>query len=295
MPNSLEGQVALITGGSRGIGQAVARALAAQGMNLVLAARTVSTLEATAEELRKSGVRVITVPTDISKLADLERLVATCIAEFGGIDVLINNAGIEAFHAFHLLTIAEIEATITTNTIGTILLTRLVIPEMLKKGHGRIINMTSTAAYQAPPFGAVYAATKASLYQFSMALRLEYKGTGISISAICPGFTKDGGIYEFITQTMGRSVPFLLRGTTAEKVARKVVQALRTEPPVVVVEWLGVRITAVLAFIFPRFGEWVSHKVAYRFFRRLAYKRFEEATQTQSSTDPTPPDQSPTG
>jgi short-subunit dehydrogenase len=276
MPNSFEGQVALITGGSQGIGRAVAQALAAQGMNLVLAARTASKLESTAEELRKSGVRVVTVPTDVSKLADLERLVATCVSEFGGIDVLVNNAGIEAFQAFHNLSIEEIQATIATNTTGSLLLTRLVIPVMLKKGRGRIINMASTASLQAPPFGATYAATKASLYQFSMALRLEYKGTGISISAICPGFTDDGGIYEEIKEIMGRRMPFLMRGTTAEKVARKVVQALRTDPPVLVVDTLGVRLTTVLSFIFPRYGEWLTHKVAYRFFRRLANKRSED-------------------
>lgn len=289
MPNSLEGQVALITGGSQGIGRAVALALAAQGMNLVLAARTASKLETTAEELRKSGVRVVTVPTDVSKLEDLERLVATCVSEFGGIDVLVNNAGIEAFQSFHKLPIEEIEATIATNTTGTILLTRLVIPEMLKKGRGRIINMSSTAALMAPPFGATYAATKASLYQFSMALRLEYRGTGISISAICPGFTADGGIYEFIKKTMGRGMPFLLRGTTADKVAKKVVKALRTDPPVLVVDTFGVRLSAVLANIFPRYGEWLTNKIAYRYFRRLAAKRDEEEAAAESTSSTPPP------
>lgn len=288
MPNSLEGQVALITGGSQGIGRAVALALAAQGMNLVLAARTASKLEATAEELRKSGVRVVTVPTDVSKLSDLKHLVATCVSEFGGIDVLVNNAGIEAFQSFHKLPIEKIQATITTNTLGTILLTRLVIPEMLKKGRGRIINMSSTAALMAPPFGATYAATKASIHQFSMALRLEYRGTGISISSICPGFAQDGGIYEVIKETMGRGMPFLLRGTTADKVAKKVIKALRSDPPVLVIDTPGVRLSIVLASIFPRFGEWLTHKVAYRYFRRLAVKREEESTPGASGAAPVP-------
>ena len=288
MPNSLEGQVALITGGSQGIGRAVALALAAQGMNLVLAARTASKLEATAEELRKSGVRVVTVPTDVSKLDDLQRLVATCISEFGGIDVLINNAGVEAFQTYHKIPIEKIQATIATNTTGSLLLTRLVIPEMLKKGRGRIINMSSTAALLAPPYGATYAATKASLYQFSMALRLEYKGTGISISAICPGFTQDGGIYEFIKKTMGRGMPFLLRGTTADTVAKKVLKALRTDPPVLVVDTIGIRIAIVWASIFPRFGEWLTHKLAFRYFRRFATNREEESTLTMPSATSSP-------
>jgi len=273
MSDSLEGKVALITGGSQGIGRVVATALASQGMNLVLAARSVGKLEEAAAELRQSGVRVLTVPTDVTKRADLERLVAAAVAEFGGIDVLVNNAGIEAFRAFHDLSVEEIEATIATNTTGSIILTRLVIPVMLKQGRGRIIMMSSSAAFQAPPFAATYAATKASLFQFSQALRLEYKGSGISISAICPGFTDDGGIYEYIKTTMGRRVPFLLRGTTAQKVAKKVIKALRTDPPVIVVDQIGVRIGSVISFIFPRFGEWLTMKVALRFFRKLANKR----------------------
>ncbi len=276
MSVSLEGKVALITGGSQGIGRAVANALAQKGMNLVLAARSADKLELAAEELRKSGVRVLTVPTDVSKRADLERLVEAAVAEFGGIDVLVNNAGIEAFRAFHEIPVEQIEATILTNTLGAIVLTRLVIPVMLKQGWGRVINMASTAAIQAPPYGATYAATKASLLQFSMALRLEYAGSGISATAICPGFTEDGGIYEVIKTEMGRPVPWLMGGTTAQTVAKKVIKALRTDPPRIVVEHPAIRVFFAVSHIFPRLGEWFTHKIATRFFRNLATKREAE-------------------
>lgn len=274
--SALEGKVALITGASQGIGKVVAGALAREGMHLILAARSVDKLDAVATELRKSGVRVLTVPTDVSKREDLERLVATSVAEFGAIDVLVNNAGIEAFQAFHDIPVDRIEATIQTNTIGSIVLTRLVIPVMQKQGGGRIINMASTAAIQAPPYGATYAATKASLLQFTMALRLEYAGSGISATAICPGFTDDGGIYEVIKQEMGRRVPWMIGGTTAEKVAKKVIKALRTDPPRIIVDRPALRVFFAIAFVFPRFGEWLTHKVATRFFRKLATKRNEE-------------------
>jgi short-subunit dehydrogenase len=277
MSVSLEGKVALITGGSQGIGRAVATALAQKGMNLVLAARSADKLELAAQELRQSGVRVLTVPTDVSKRADLERLVEAAVAEFGGIDVLVNNAGIEAFRAFHDIPVEQIEATILTNTVGSIVLTRLVIPVMQKQGWGRIINMASTAAIQAPPYGATYAATKASLLQFSMSLRLEYAGSGISATAICPGFTEEGGIYEVIKTEMGRPVPWLMGGTTAQAVAKKVIKALRTDPPRIVVEHPGVRAFFAIAHIFPRLGEWFTHKVATRFFRNLATKREEDS------------------
>ena len=274
--SALEGKVALITGASQGIGKVVAGALAREGMHLILAARSVDKLDAVATELRKSGVRVLTVPTDVSKREDLERLVATSVAEFGALDVLVNNAGIEAFQAFHDIPVDRIEATIQTNTIGSIVLTRLVIPVMQKQGGGRIINMASTAAIQAPPYGATYAATKASLLQFTMALRLEYAGSGISATAICPGFTDDGGIYEVIKQEMGRRVPWMIGGTTAEKVAKKVIKALRTDPPRIIVDRPALRVFFAIAFVFPRFGEWLTHKVATRFFRKLATKRNEE-------------------
>lgn len=273
---ALEGKVALITGASQGIGKVVAAALAREGMDLILAARSVDKLDAVATDLRKSGVRVLTVPTDVSKLADLQKLVEASVAEFGAIDVLVNNAGIEAFQQFHEIPIEKIEATIQTNTMGSILLTRLVIPVMVKQGSGRIINMASTAAIQAPPYGATYAATKASLLQFSMALRLEYVGSGISATAICPGFTDEGGIYEVIKQEMGRRVPWLVGGTTADKVAKKVIQALRSDPPRIIVERPGPRLFFALAFVFPRLGEWLTHKVATRFFRKLATKRNED-------------------
>ncbi len=280
MSDSLEGKVALITGGSQGIGRAVATALAQKGMNLVLAARSKDKLEVAAEELRQIGVRVLTVPTDVSKRADLEHLVAAAVAEFGGIDVLVNNAGIEAFRAFHDIPIQQIEATIQTNTIGTLVLTRLVIPIMQKKSWGRIINMASTAAIQAPPYGATYAATKASILQFTMALRLEYIGSGISATAICPGFTEDGGIYETIKQEMGKGVPWLLRGTNAETVAKKVIKALRTDPPIIIVDRPGARAFFIVANIFPRLGEWVIRKIALRYFRRLATQRNEGDSAT---------------
>lgn len=272
---ALEGKVALITGASQGIGKVVAAALAREGMHLILAARSADKLETVATELRKSGVRVLTVPTDVSKLADLQKLVEASVAEFGTIDVLVNNAGIEAFQQFHEIPIDKIEATIQTNTMGSILLTRLVIPVMAKQGSGRIINMASTAAIQAPPYGATYAATKASLLQFSMALRLEYAGSGISATAICPGFTDEGGIYEVIKQEMGRRVPWLVGGTTADKVAKKVIKALRSDPPRIIVDRPGVRMFFAVAFVFPRLGEWLTHKVATRFFRKLATKRNE--------------------
>lgn len=289
MPTSLEDKVAVITGGSAGIGREVALNLAKAGMNIVLAARSLDKLQAVAEELRVSGVRVLIVPTDISRQEDRERLIATTVSEFGGIDVLVNNAGIEAFQAFHEIPPEQILATLETNMVGTVMLTRLAIPHMLTRPWARIINMSSTSALQAPPFGATYCATKAGMYQFSLALRLEYVGTSLSATAICPGFTQDGGIYETIKQEMGRGVPWLLRGVTTQDVARAVIKALRHDPPRIIVDRLGLKIFFALSFVFPRLGEWFTHKVATRFFRKLASKRSATATLAQPSSPSPPP------
>src|SRR5687767_12236694 len=150
----LRGSTALITGASAGIGMHVARALAAQGMNLALAARSVDKLEDLAAELTKTGVKAIAVETDVTVHESLRSVVAQTIDEFGKIDVLVNNAGIETYREFHELEIDEILRTIDTNLTATLVLTRFVIPHMLRAKRGHIVNMSSTAGKFGPAYGA---------------------------------------------------------------------------------------------------------------------------------------------
>jgi len=157
----------LVTGASAGLGLAICRQLAPQKPRLILAARSPQRLQAAAAELQATGCSVLAVPTDVAVPAELQRLVAAALAQFGRIDVLINNAGIECFSEFDALTEAEIEQTIATNLTGAILLTRLVVPGMKSQRFGRIINMASTAGKHGPAYGAVYGATKAGLIAFT--------------------------------------------------------------------------------------------------------------------------------
>lgn len=265
---NLNGKCAVVTGASAGLGVRVARALAREGMNLVLAARSVDALEAVALELRGMGVKAIAVATDVSNDYQLQSLVDRAVAEFGGIDVLVNNAGIEAFRAYHEIDPLDIHRTIDVNLTGTLILTRFVLPHMLKAGRGHIVNMASIAGKQGPAYGAAYGATKAGMIAFTQSLRSEYHGTGISASAICPGFASDGGIYEVIRQRVGRGTPWYVGSTTSAAVARAVVKAIKYDRPDLIVNVPALRPVFTLCQMFPRIGEWIVRMTTLRFLKR---------------------------
>ena len=270
----LEQKVAIVTGASTGIGRAVAQSLANAGVNVVLAARREGPLARARDEIIEStGVKALAVPTDVAWLTDLEQLVAAAVAEFGQIDILVNNAGVEAFAHLHELPPDEIAATVQTNLTGAIQLTQLVIPHMLPRRWGHVINMSSTAGHYGPPYGAVYAATKAGLIAFTQSLRVEYRASGVRATAICPGFTRSGGIYDEIEAGLGRETPRVIGETTAEAVARATVRAIRKNQPEVIVNTPPQRPFFVAAKAFPRLGEYLLRKFSLRYFRRIGQLR----------------------
>ena len=264
----LKGRLAIITGASAGLGVRVARALAAEGVNLVLAARSAGALEAVAAEVRALGVKSIAVPTDVSDESQLQRLVERSVAEFGAVDILVNNAGIEAFRSFHELDPADIRRTIDVNLTASLLLTRYVLPHMVLARRGHIVNMASTAGKYGPAYGAAYGASKAGMIAFTQALRGEYYGTGISASAVCPGFASDGGIYEVIRQRVGKGTPWYVGATNAEAVARAVVKAIKSDRPDLIVNFPALRPVFTLCQAFPRIGEWIVRKTTLKFLKR---------------------------
>jgi short-subunit dehydrogenase len=266
----LRGRTALITGASRGIGLSVARSLAQQGMNIALAARSIEPLEEFAAELRKSGVRAVAFPTDVADETQLVKLVEAVLAEFGSIDVLVNNAGIEAFRPFQLIEPSDITRTIQVNLTATLLLTRYALPHMLKAGRGHIVNMASTAGKYGPAYGAAYGATKSGMIAFTQSLRGELYKTGVSASAICPGFATEGGIYEVIRQRTGRGTPWYLGSTSADAVARAVVKAIRNDHPELILNFPALRPVFVLCQAFPRIGEWIVRVTTRRFLKQAA-------------------------
>jgi short-subunit dehydrogenase len=273
----LNQKVAVVTGASSGIGARVARALADTGVNLVLAARSADRLEQVRRELvEQTRVKAIAIPTDVSVPGTLQGLVDGAVAEFGGIDILVNNAGVDAFRNFHELEIDEIRSTVDVNLTGAMLLARLALPHMLQRGWGHIVNMASTAGKYGPPYGAAYGATKAGLIAFTQSLRIEYRNRGIGASAICPGFTDDGGIYEAIKADIGRGTPRVIGSTTVDAVARATIRAIRRDQPEVIVNHPPVRPFLVLTAMYPKLGEWLLRRFAGGFFRRIARARHAE-------------------
>jgi short-subunit dehydrogenase len=190
---STQKKTALITGASSGIGLDFARLFAEGGYDVVLVARTESKLKALADELgSKHGVRAVAVAADLADPAAPGRLMERLKAEGMQVDVLVNNAGYAGYGAF-AETDARMELDMIQVNIGALTaLTKAVLPGMLARKSGRILNVASTAAFQPGPLMAVYYATKAYVLSFSEALANETQGTGVSITCLCPGPTKTG-------------------------------------------------------------------------------------------------------
>ncbi|MGE5280529.1 MAG: SDR family oxidoreductase [Deltaproteobacteria bacterium] len=190
--SDLKGKNAVITGASRGIGKAVAETLAAQGMNLVLAARGKEALEATAREIaKKHGVRVLGVAADVSKFDDLKNLADTAIKELKRVDALINNAGVSSQHPFHEQPLEDIEKLMYTNFFGYVMLTRLLINHFVENKGGSIINMVSGSTMVDPPPRnfIVYTSLKWALRKWGKGLFWEMRDFGIKVTSLLPGVT----------------------------------------------------------------------------------------------------------
>src|SRR5436190_2074268 len=202
-----EYRTAIVTGASRDVGVYIAKALAKEGMNVVLAARNAAELDSVANEIRTSGTQVITVPTDLLDLHAMENLIATAETELGAIDVLVNNAAVDSPISFHKESHEVIEQLISTNLTAPILLSRLVLPGMLERRRGHIVNIASLVAKIPFPYDVVYATSKAGLAHFTASLRAEYRGSGVSASVIMAGAFTDTGLSAQALKDTGVTQP----------------------------------------------------------------------------------------
>jgi short-subunit dehydrogenase len=185
-----KGTRALVTGASSGIGEVFARELAARGANLVLAARSQDKLEALALELRdRYGVSVEVVAIDLSEPGRGASLAADLEHAGLEVDVLVNNAGFGLFAALHEADPKRIAQAVQLNVGALTELTCALLPQMRARDRGTIVNVASTAAFQPVPYMAVYGATKAYVLSFTEALWAETRGTGVRVTALCPGAT----------------------------------------------------------------------------------------------------------
>src|ERR1700726_2477875 len=181
----------LITGASSGIGEAFARVLAARGDDLVLVARSAGKLEALAAELTaRHNVRVDVVPADLSHSDASDGIVAELTARGIAIGTLVNNAGFGTYGEFAVLDAAHERDEVFVNVVAPVVLTRALLPAMIERGRGAIVNVGSTASFQPVPYMATYGATKAFVLSFSEAVAEEVRPHGIRVVALCPGQTE---------------------------------------------------------------------------------------------------------
>lgn len=220
-------KTALITGASSGIGAAFAAALAAEGCDLVLVARSVDKLQALAEQLhRETGRRVEVVAADLTRPQSGATVKAAVDALGLGVDLLVNNAGFGTVGAFHQQNADREADEIALNCGAVVDLSHAFLPAMVAAGHGAIINIASSAAFQPMPTMAVYAATKAFVWSFSDALREEYRSRGVQVMSVCPG-PVDTPFFEATGHSQMRDLIPKGSMTTADAVVAATLAGLR--------------------------------------------------------------------
>lgn len=183
----LDGKTAIITGAGRGIGRAIARAFAAEGATVVLAARSRADLATVAAEVREAGGQALAIPTDVTQDAAVDALVEQALTHGNGIDILVTSAGLASFGAVAETKPADWDAMLSLNLRAAILCCRAVLPAMMRQRSGTILNLSSIAARRALPGSAVYTASKAGLEAFSRVLAEELRPHGVRVGVLVPG------------------------------------------------------------------------------------------------------------
>lgn len=263
MAIDLKDKVVLITGASSGFGEDAARLFAAEGASVVLAARRIERMQAEVARIQAGGGEAMATPVDVTNHADIRNMVKSVLENYGQIDILFNNAGFGRLDWLETLDPArDIETQIAVNLTGLIEVTHAVIPHMLQRNSGHIINMSSVAGWLAAPTYSVYAATKFGVRGFTDALRREVKHRGIHVSGIYPG----PAATEFGTHTGKSNVKKEIKAPrdnitmTSEFVARHVVRVAKYPRRAVILPWWFV---PVIWFdrAFPTIGDWIQMRM----------------------------------
>jgi 2-deoxy-D-gluconate 3-dehydrogenase len=184
----LDGKVAVVTGGGRGLGQAAACALAEAGADVALLARSGEELATTARTIEEMGRRVLTLPTDVTQENAVEEAAEAVVETFGRVDILVNNAGIAHVAPLLELTLADLRRVLDVNVVGAILCARAFGAHMVAQRKGTVINVASIAGLGGEPDVTAYCASKGALIAFTKALAVEWARHGVTVNAVAPGY-----------------------------------------------------------------------------------------------------------
>ena len=201
----MAGRVALVTGGGRGIGRAIALAFAADGFAVAVGARTLAQVEDTAEGARRAGAKAFAVSLDTTDAAAVAAAVARVAQELGPVDVLVNNAGVAESAPFARTDPAMWDRHFDVNVRGPYLATRAVLPGMLLRRWGRVINVASLAGLVGSPYVTAYTASKHALVGLTRALATEVGGKGVTVNALCPGFVATDMVWNGARNVVART------------------------------------------------------------------------------------------
>ena len=231
---NLKDATAVVTGGSRGIGPYLAESLTQQGAKVALVARSEAELEANARKLSGGGAEVIAIPADITSAANRHELIEAVEWRLGPVDVLVNNAGGDLQREFHNLTDDEIESVLEVNLTSAVILSRLLLPGMLERRRGHIVNISSMAGRVSFPYTEAYAAAKDGLIAFTRVLRADYRARGVSGSTLILGPVGDAGLGARTADELGLKLPPVGLVSPA-KIGKLTVQAIRSDKAELVV------------------------------------------------------------
>ncbi len=199
----LKDKIAMVTGGSRGIGREIALLYAKEGAKVAVTARNAEQLSGVVKEIEGSGGEAIGVTGDVSKQEDVQKMVEATMEKFGGIDILVNNAGITQGTPFVVFDPEDWRRVIEINLMGTFYCTRAVAPILLERGWGRIINISSRSGKIGIPYLTAYVASKHGVVGFTKALAEELAAFNITVNAICPGTVETDMIPDTIKERIG--------------------------------------------------------------------------------------------
>lgn len=188
--SGLRGRAAVVTGGGRGIGRAIAGRLARAGASVIVAARSRDEIEGVAEELSSRGGRAVAIPCDVTDPDAVGRLEERARQAFGTVDILVNNAGISSSSPLHRVSLDDWSRSLDVNATGPFLCTRAFLPGMLDAGWGRVVNVASVSGLRGGRYITAYASAKHAVVGFTRSLALEVAGEGVTVNAVCPAFVE---------------------------------------------------------------------------------------------------------